>query len=161
MARFTVHVPGFAGSREGALERSLFLRDGWSWGAFFFGPFWLLRHRHWVAGLLALAGTGGLLFLVAVLPVPDWSKNATLLLIAVLYGLEGTTLRRLALARAGYSEEAVVIGKARETLELRFFAALSGSDPVVPARAPQASSPVPALQPPAVIGLFPDARKRP
>ena len=30
------------------------IREGFSWGAFLFGPFWLLAHRAWIPGVVAL-----------------------------------------------------------------------------------------------------------
>ena len=46
MNTYTAHLaPGRA---------PVLLRDGFSWGAFFFGPFWLLAHRAWIPGAVAL-----------------------------------------------------------------------------------------------------------
>ncbi len=52
MARYTVHVKG-----EGpdALARAQFVRDGFSWAAFAFGPFWLFAKGAWISALLLVA----------------------------------------------------------------------------------------------------------
>ena len=73
------------------------LREGFSWGAFLFGPLWLLAHRCWIAGmLLACAWVG-----VALVP-----EAAPRLLIAAglawSAGLGGQDARRWGLARRGY-----------------------------------------------------------
>ena len=78
MARYTVHVPtGDALPREAALERAVFVRDGWSWGAFAFGPLWLFWHRHWVSGLIGLILFGGILGGISALPVAPWAFRKT------------------------------------------------------------------------------------
>ena len=33
-------------------ERFKFVRDGFSWGAFLFGPLWMVRHRLWLVLVL-------------------------------------------------------------------------------------------------------------
>ncbi len=160
MARYTVHVPVRPADRAAALERAVFVRDGWSWGAFFYGPLWLLWHRHWIAGLLALVAVALLLAGVAALPVARAIPFGVLFLVAVLWGLEGASLRRLALRRAGYAEEGLVVGGDLDALEQRFFAEANdaASPPTIPQ--PQRSG-TPAAAPwgAPIIGLFPDSRK--
>lgn len=158
MARYTVHI------RDSNLERSVFVRDGWSWGAFVFGPLWLARHRHWISFALALAAMLAVLFGVIVLPVGGGAKAGILFLVAVLWGLEGSSLRRLALARAGYAEVALAGGDSLEAIEGRVFAELSAGKSAPPApHSPPAplsgmmAPPLNARVP--VIGLFPEARK--
>lgn len=147
MARFTIHVPGDAPSREAAFERAVFVRDGWSWGAALFGPLWLMAHRHWLTGFLALIGLALVLAGIAALPVVAGAKAAAWLLVAWLFGIEGSSLRRFALRRGGYDEAGVIVGKAGEALEQRAFASLG--EVVPPARAAG----------PSVLGLFPRAGK--
>ena len=47
MKYFTAHL---APGREPVI-----IREGFAWGGFFFGPFWLLWQRAWIPGLIALA----------------------------------------------------------------------------------------------------------
>jgi hypothetical protein len=160
MARYTVHVPPLPEDRTTALERSVFVRDGWSWGAFLFGPFWLLWHRHWVTGLFGLVLCGGVIAGLAALPVEGAVKGGIVFFLALLWGLEGSSLRRLALGRAGYAEEGLVVGHAQDALEQRFFAEASG--PVATGVSPPSGVSAPATgRSIPVIGLFPDARKHP
>lgn len=155
MARYTVHVPSRPDARGEALERAVFVRDGWAWGAFTFGPLWLLWHRHWITGLIMLAITVAMLAGMAVLPASEGAKAAGMLLVSILWGLEGSSLRRLALARAGFTEEGLVAGGDLDALEQRFFA--ETTVPSSPAVAPASVAANPHGQ--AVIGLFPDPRK--
>jgi Protein of unknown function (DUF2628) len=159
MARYTVHVPVQPETRSEALERAVFVRDGWNWAAFAFGPFWLLWHRHWVMGVLTLLGFAALITGLNMLRLPESANGAATTLLSLLWGLEGASLRRLALARAGYAEEGLVVGSNIDALEQRYFAETGEI-----AAAPSPSRPPDAAlglwaQP--VIGLFPDARKHP
>lgn len=164
MARYTVHVPAGSADRAQALEQSEFVRDGWSWGAFVFGPLWLLWHRHWLVGIGALIVSGLIYGAIGYAPVLDQARSAASLLISLLWGLEGASLRRLALARRGFNEEGVAVGTDRDALEQRYFAAdeaqagslEAGGD--APGRRPApAFAPSPGF---GVIGLFPEARNR-
>lgn len=143
MARFTVHVPGFAASREAAIEGAVLVHDGWSWGAFVFGPFWLMAHRHWLTGLVALVVLALALAGIAMLPVAGGIKALLWLLVGWLFGIESASLRRLALKRGGYDEAGVVVGKAGDALEERALGALLAIEPA------RSRTPGP------VLGLFP------
>jgi Protein of unknown function (DUF2628) len=160
MARYTVHVPGKPDVRAEALERAVFVRDGWSWGAAFFGPFWLLWNRHWITGVLAFVLMAAVFATLAVLPLGEAAKAGAILLLMGLWGLEGSSLRRFAMARAGYTEEGLVVGGDLDALEQRFFAEMTGHAPIsvntAPAAAPSGVTPSRGAS---VIGLFPDSRK--
>ena len=73
------------------------VREGFSWGALFFGPLWLAAHRVWIPALLTAAAT---VFIV----VLAQSGTAVVLLLALilLLGLSGHDLRRWSLDHRGY-----------------------------------------------------------
>ena len=73
------------------------VREGFAWGALIFGPFWLMAHRAWIAGVLALCG----FVLIAALPgLPArWLFG---LVLAWALGLWGNDLRRWSLTARGY-----------------------------------------------------------
>ena len=53
MAIYTVHEPPLrTGAAAPDPERFIFVRDGFSFWAFLFGPLWMLRHRLWLVLLL-------------------------------------------------------------------------------------------------------------
>jgi hypothetical protein len=143
-------------------ERIRFVRDRFTWSAFLFAPFWMLRHRLWLAFIgygvvvIAIAATlavaGGRLGAIAV----------ALALINLLVGIEAATLRRRSLVRRGWRDHGIVIGDDLDAAEHRFFdryvygettremeQALSAA-----ARPQSPPSPPPASAPP-VVGLFP------
>jgi Protein of unknown function (DUF2628) len=123
MAVYTVHEPP---QRDADLlahtGRFVFIRDGFSWGAFLLAPLWMLRHKLWLAlvGYLALAGAvGAILWLVGA------SANTAItvaILLSALIGFEASSLRRWALERRGWADRGVVVAEDEESAERRFFA---------------------------------------
>jgi hypothetical protein len=158
MAIYAVFEPPVR-DREGVdyAERFAFVRDGFSWAAFLFGPLWMLRHLliieliGWIVLVAALAVTARLL------PLPSDATWLLLLLLAILIGLEASTLRQWALRRRGWYELGVVAADDIATAERRFFDNWAAGDATATApvalaraggrRAPQSSD---------VIGLFPE-----
>ena len=127
MAVFTVHLPP-----EGAAaapDKVVFLRDGFSFPAFFFGPFWLAWKGAWPeAGgwtlLLALiAGLG------AVFRIPAEDMSFAGLAAAIALGFEGGRLLAWRLQRRGFTEGDVVIGDDEEEAEEVFFGRLRAAAP--------------------------------
>ena len=122
MAVFTVHLPP-----EGAADapdKVVFLRDGFSFPAFFFGPFWLVFKGAWLeagawALLLALIAGFGALFKI---PADDMSSLG--LAAALALGFEGWQLLAWRLQRRGYREGDVVIGDSEEEAEEVYFGRL-------------------------------------
>ena len=86
------------------------VREGWSWGAFLFGPFWLARHRAWIPAILLLVL---LVLLRAALPGP--AAPIALLGVAWLMGLAGQDLRRWSLERRGYLMAHVLAARDEDT----------------------------------------------
>jgi hypothetical protein len=129
MATFTVHLP----PGEGAPEKIVFLRDGFSWAAFLFGPFWLAWRKAWIpAAAYTLA-----LILIALL---DWKADIgkdtmawANIAIGVALGFEGTRLVAWSLARSGYEEKMVVIGDSLDEAEEVFFHHWRAATPSKPA----------------------------
>ena len=73
------------------------LREGFAWGAVFFGPFWLAAYRAWIAAAISLAAY----VLIAVL-APQPAARLLLAGLALILGLTGHDLRRWALEHRGY-----------------------------------------------------------
>jgi hypothetical protein len=73
------------------------VREGFAWGAFVFGPLWLLAQRAWIAGVLALCAV----IAIAVL-ASEPARFLLSLALAWLLGLVGHDLKRGGLQRRGY-----------------------------------------------------------
>jgi hypothetical protein len=74
------------------------LREGFAWGAFFFGPFWLAAQRAWIPAAIVLAVE----VLIPVLARGPVSAAAELGL-ALFLGLTGRDLCRWSVAQRGYT----------------------------------------------------------
>jgi hypothetical protein len=98
-----------------------FVRDGFSWGAFVFGPLWMLRHRMWLSLFLYVLIVGGLMFAMTRVRLPDGAEAGALFAIAILLGLEAATLRRWKLLRGKWTDHGIVVSDDIETAERRFF----------------------------------------
>ena len=174
MSIYTVYEPPLK-AHESAPdpERFVFVRDGFSFWAFLLAPWWMLRHRLWLAlvcyVILAVALSVALRLIGA---------SATVAVIAgalfsLLVGFEAATLRRFGLARRGWRNVGIVVGDDVESAERRFFDAWAnkswanktwdnktGAERPSVDGVPRASSPamgVPMARRPSseVIGLFP------
>jgi hypothetical protein len=160
MTIYAVHAPAHAPDNlAAAADRCAFVRDAFSWGAFFFAPLWLLRHRLW----FAFCG-----WLVAVLML--WAASYWLGLsssavfwsyvaIAVFVGLEAGMLRSASLRRRGFDLADIVASDSRDDAERIFYTRWLPAD-----GARQSGTlfrpvtPVATLAPASerVIGTFPD-----
>jgi hypothetical protein len=163
MKTYTLHVPAGAppGDAE-ALERAVLVKDGFSWGAFFFSFLWFFAHRLWLAGLVVLVAMGTFGAVLQLLRTGSTATFWAWLLFMFLVGLEANSLRRWTLARNGRPAVDVVSAADREEAETKSFARWLGersSD--VGASAWRAAPSLPAAyrKPEPVIGLFPEAER--
>ena len=94
MKYWTVHLkPG----QTASVISPVLVREGFSWGAFFLGPLWLLAHHAWVPAALVLAVN-----VIAGTLAPAAVQPFLFLGISLLIGLSGNDLRRFALEQKGY-----------------------------------------------------------
>jgi hypothetical protein len=120
MAAFTVHIPNAAGATV-APDKIVFLRDGFSWGAFLFGPFWLAWRRAWLAAFLWTAALALIAFAGAKLGLPSSMASVIGFALALALGYEGTRVVAWTLVRKGYAESDVIIGDDLDEAEEVFF----------------------------------------
>ena len=157
MSVYTVHEPLPRKDETSANpDRFVFVRDGFYFWAFLFGPFWMLWRRLWLVTVLYLVVVAALMAGAWVINAPGPARVAVGLLLALLVGFEAGSLRRWILTRRGWKNLGVVVGDDLESAERRFFAAWTSSP--APA-APPASQPnqpkMPRSEDSSIIGLFP------
>jgi len=163
MPVYTVHEPPPRDSDDpaDAADRFMFVRDKFSMWAFLFGPLWMVWRRLWLVLLLYVVA-------MTLLQVGLWALGASTpvkfivgVLIGVLIGFEGPSLRRWTLARRGWINHGVVVADDEESAERRFFDAWIARE-ARPVAAPAGAMPYrSAADPPAVIGLFPEPQSPP
>lgn len=132
---FTVHEPPDApADRIDRAEKLVFLKDGFTWSAFLFGPFWLIAKGEWIglafyvaamAVLSALVNAGG--------DNAAWTMLASLAL-NIFLGFEASSLRRWSLDRKGFVEIGTVSGRNGAECERRFFETWLPGQPAISAR---------------------------
>jgi hypothetical protein len=114
---YTVHVRG----RGRADADVVFVKDGFSWPAFFFTLIWALWHRLWMFALI-VAASGFAIAIVSELLLLDPVTDAAIgLAWSVLVGFEANDARRRALERRDFDTEDVVLGQTLAQAEHSFF----------------------------------------
>jgi Protein of unknown function (DUF2628) len=160
MTIYAVHAPANArDNTAAAADRCAFVHESFSWGAFFFAPLWLLRHRLWIAFL------GWLIAVLLLWAATYWlglSSSAmfwSYVAIAVCLGLEAGMLRGASLRRRGFHVADIVASDSRDEAERIFYArwlplasAASPNEPLFRPVMPAATAPAGER----VIGTFPD-----
>ncbi|SEQ51773.1 Protein of unknown function [Faunimonas pinastri] len=172
MKIFTIHTPpGTTGDvplSAGEAERVRFVKDGFSWPAFFFGFLWFLWHRLWL-GLL-----GYVVYLVLLGVLAQFTGGFGGILIAFLaklfLGFQANEIRRWSLRRRGWRETGGIAAGSLGEAEVRYFARPASSRATVEEEASASSNGAPPpVRPPLsiwrgradednrVVGLFPEA----
>lgn len=109
MRSWTIHLPPPGIQRRAAV----LVPEGFSFWAFLFGPFWLFRHRCWLAGALALVAYA------AASQAPAPFDVAAPLALALLLGFHGHDLRRWTLERRDMPASHVVLGRDEDAALMR------------------------------------------
>ena len=114
---YTAHVRG-----RGRIDADLvFVKDGFSWPAFFFTGIWALWHRLWLFALIVFASGFAVGFASDFLDLDPLTDAAVGLAWAVLVGYEANDARRRALARRDFDLKDIVLGQNLTQAEHRFF----------------------------------------
>lgn len=165
MAVYTVHQPPL---REGETapntDRFVFVRDGFYFWAFLFGPVWMIWRRLWLVLVLYVVALIAIGTAMRHVEANSWVQSLVTFTMMILVGLEAGTLRRWTLARRGWKNVGVVVGDDLEAAERRFFADWMerGASRARPAAAkPHVAAGIraPTTSGPDVLGLFPEADK--
>jgi hypothetical protein len=158
MAVYTVHEPPPKRYEQASdPERFMFVRDGFSFWAFLFGPLWMLRHRMWLV-LVGYVGVSAALEIVfRLLGTLGVAKFAIGFLLSLLIGFEAATLQRFTLGRRRFANVGVIVADDMESAERRFFDVWVKSGGAAPRVVPPSQQAAAAGD---VIGLFPQPGPR-
>jgi Protein of unknown function (DUF2628) len=173
MPVYTVHAPSAHAADFRATDKFVFVRDGFHFWAMVLGPLWLAAKRLWLALLGWLIVVIGLEIAVLALGGGRLAVAGIDMVIAILMGLEASTLQRWTYSRRNWRQLDVVVADDEETAERRFFdrwtngqpRRWSGYDPLsVDRGGPPPTRDVPGQRfsdpPPlpqgGIIGLFPE-----
>jgi hypothetical protein len=157
--------PGQGDTAITQAERLIFLREKFSFGAFLFGPLWLIGHRLWLELIVYLAGLAVAGTVLYALGVGSAAGLLIFGLFQMLLGMEATSLLRWKRVRSGWRDGGVVIADDLDLAERRFFddrftrraaKAAQGPAPFAPLPPPPFPGAAAAPSGPAVTGLFPE-----
>ena len=123
MASYVVMEPPAHGS-----DGAVLVRDGFHFFAFLVPILWLPFNRLWIETLVVLVAG---LVIGALGSLTGWSNVATVasLMLAILIGLEASTLKIAALRRRGWREWGVVEANDARDAEIRYLAEVSDAEP--------------------------------
>lgn len=174
MAVYTFHLPRDAAPGDAhALDNAVLVRDGFSWGAFFFQVLWCLWNRLWLVALGFVLVSAALSFSLEWAGLPQAAIVLAGALLALLFALEANNLRRLTLERRGLALRGVVVAPDLYEAERRAFSLWLGPQEEAAAHTAAEAAPLaPARSRPAqpardplvardreIIGLFPAAEE--
>jgi bacteriorhodopsin len=115
---YTVHIDP---SKPNAVERAVFVREGFNFFAFIFGVFWALYHRMWwVAACLAIVATS-----FGAAEEFKLLNTVTLAILQIGFNLiiafQANDLRRAELSRRSYIMSDVVVSDNEFRAQQRYF----------------------------------------
>lgn len=117
MRHYSIHQPAASAQNTDA---TVFVKEGFSWPAFFFSFLWMLWHRLWIELIAFIVIMVAIQLMLNALGL-DGVGGAVSFLISLLLGLEGNQLVRQKLARKGYVEVGTVAAEDRAQAELKYF----------------------------------------
>ena len=143
MAMYTVLVPATrVGDAAADPMKTVFVKDGFSWAAFFIAVPWMLYRRMWLVLIGYVIVATGLALLLR--PLGDDMTAVVMVLASIMFALEANNLRRWTLERRGRRLIGLAEGRNMEEAEVRFF---SNRDLAEPPRATTLVPPVPPTPP--------------
>jgi hypothetical protein len=104
-------------------DKTLFIKEGFSWPGFLFPVIWLAFKRLWLAFALYILA---IVVLITAANSADMSAGSVIVLGLALnffVGFEANNLYRRALVRRGFTEEGPFLGEDVEEAELKYFQA--------------------------------------
>src|SRR3954447_20759330 len=127
MPVYSVHEPPQRDDDAlGHSERFRFVRDGFHFWAFLLAPLWMLLHRLWLELIVYALIVGGAAFVLRRMGIDESAGFWVALFIAILVGMEASSLLRWKLSRRGFEQVGIVVGDRLEDAEQRFFDTWSG-----------------------------------
>ncbi|MBP0582212.1 DUF2628 domain-containing protein [Labrys sp. LIt4] len=158
-----------------AADKSVFVKDGFSLGAFLVTPVWLLWRRMWLVFLAWLGLQVALAVLTSTFSLDQRAAGIVSLLVSLCFALEANALRAWTMRRQGWRFTGIASGHTLDEAEQRHFEGRTINLPNPPAAGQswlgrskhgQATSdrdfvgpwstPAPSSGSPSVLGVFPE-----
>lgn len=119
---------------DNSVDRTVFVKEGFSAAALIFTVLWALWHRMWIVSAILIAAFGVLYGLAPSIGVNEINIGLLDMLVSLLFGFEARNLWGRSLRRAGYTEAGLVTASSQEEAELKYaFQRLATSKQAIPA----------------------------
>jgi hypothetical protein len=119
---YSVHAePWHPATTPKGADRTVMVKEGFSWPAFLITLPWLLWQRMWIVLVFYLAVVLGLGALSEFGQLSERVTTILSFLIALILGFEGNSLLRWTLRRRGFEEIGEVAADTAQAAEMRFF----------------------------------------
>lgn len=122
MKLFTIHEPPLPSKNR--IERAIslkFIKYGFSWGAFFFSPFYFIFKSEWLGLFFYFLSLFLFVSLITILRINISSLSPYLILVHVIFGFEASSLQRLWLRLRGWREIGSITGHNKDECERSYF----------------------------------------
>lgn len=116
---YTVHAPSWSPASDGD---AIFIREGFCWPAFLFGPLWALWFGMWRTAIALFVISALVSGVVVVFGMTDPAELAVTAALQLFMGLWGNDWRRYVLSRRGFAERGVTSGRKLPDAEHHYFA---------------------------------------
>jgi hypothetical protein len=129
---YTVHEPADPpADRIDRAESLRFVRDGFTWTAALFAPFWMIARGLWFALIHYLIAVAVLGALAVALGLSDEIRVVLFLALHVLIGFEADQIERWTLSRNGWRMIGSITGESALDCERRFLDAWLPGEPML------------------------------
>ena len=147
MTVFTVHEPPSPSlDRLDRAEEMVFLKDGFVWSAFLFGPLWLLANRLWLATAAYLVTAAIVYFVLDAIGIAEAVFGPLLIALNAIVAFEAHWLKANKLEAKGWSMLGSVSGRGLADCERRFFEGWLQTQPVMRREIAAAAHDAPAVR---------------
>jgi hypothetical protein len=102
-------------------ENMRFIKEGFSWAAFLFGPLWALAHLKWLTFGLMLCAISFIIALEYLGAISPEQGTIIMLGLAFIAGFEGNNWLKAGLVRRGWRESGIAIGASKAEAERDFL----------------------------------------
>ncbi|MBX9926436.1 MAG: DUF2628 domain-containing protein [Hyphomicrobiaceae bacterium] len=122
MKTYTVHEPpGPPADRADRAELLTFVKDGFDWSVFIFGPIALLAKQLYFATAAYVGALVGLVLLLAAIDADDAWISLALIALNTVFAFDANEFERRKLDRRGWTGHGSVTGHSRDECERRFL----------------------------------------
>lgn len=123
MKSFTLLVPDDGG-------QPVLIREGFSWGAFLFGPFWLLWNGLWLSALALIAVSAGVFSALAAADAAAVAAPPAMLAACLIIGFSARDWQRYRLTSGGFRLAEIVLARNSDEAERAMLNRAFGSSRV-------------------------------